>query len=226
MKITVWSVLWVRRSFIWVQLHQLLLRKNTIYCLKQVCVQPPLSALSMTLPAFAGACSTAPAAIDRYLLHTPALSSKLTGRRCCCRSMEQTNGRTDARPLHRPCSAYYAGGVSNSYGKYWLPWDREIRVLWQYCYFLRFHCHILSSAARIPCSLDASWRVDIDRTASFISSQKALRWLRFYKLSGAFEKINFDRISVPSQLRVGRPRHPVDRRQRLSSWNLSLSWLI
>ena len=51
--------------------------------------------------------------------------------------------------------------------------------------FLRFHCHILSSAARIPCSLDASWRADIDRPASFISSQKALRWLRFYKLIAA-----------------------------------------
>ena len=26
----------------------------------------------------------------------------------------QTGGRTDARPLHRPCSTYYAGSVSNA----------------------------------------------------------------------------------------------------------------
>ena len=32
---------------------------------------------------------------------------------CCCRSMEQTDGRTDALPLHQPCSAYYAGSVNN-----------------------------------------------------------------------------------------------------------------
>jgi len=39
----------------------------------------------MTLPAFAaerrGACCTAPAAVDRYLLQTPALSNKPAGRR-------------------------------------------------------------------------------------------------------------------------------------------------
>ena len=47
----------------------------------QVCVEPPSSALNMTLPAShlllsAGACSTAPAAIDRY---RRALSSILAG---------------------------------------------------------------------------------------------------------------------------------------------------
>jgi len=49
--------------------------------------------------------ASAPAAIDRYLLYTPpALSSKPTGRRCCCRLVGQTDGRmdgrTDSRPLH------------------------------------------------------------------------------------------------------------------------------
>ena len=33
----------------------------------------------------------------------------------------RTDGRTDARQLHRPCSAYYAGTVNNFYGR---PWHR------------------------------------------------------------------------------------------------------
>ena len=41
------------------------------------------------------------------------LSSKPTGRRFCCRLM----GQTDAQPLHRPCSAYYAGTSINLYLK-------------------------------------------------------------------------------------------------------------
>ena len=76
------------------------------------------SAPSMTLAAFAAKRRLQPAgipAVDRYLLQTPALSSKPTGRRCCCRSMGlgRTDGRTDTRPLHRPLSAYYTGGVNN-----------------------------------------------------------------------------------------------------------------
>jgi len=57
-----------------------------------------MSALDMTLPAFAAdrwRLQHGPADIDRYLLPTPALSSKLAGRRTCCRSMGQTDGRTD-----------------------------------------------------------------------------------------------------------------------------------
>jgi len=77
---------------------------------KQVYVEPPPSGISMTVPAFAAEHRRAPAArcSYRYLLQTPALSSKPAGRRCCCRSM----GRTDVGPLHRPCSAYYAGSVN------------------------------------------------------------------------------------------------------------------
>ena len=41
------------------------------------------------------ACRAAAAAIDRYLLPAPDLSSKPAVRRCCCRSTEQTDGRTD-----------------------------------------------------------------------------------------------------------------------------------
>ena len=83
----------------------------------QVCSEPPPSALNMTLSVFGaerrlGACSTAPAAIDQYLLQIPALSSKPAGHRCCCRSTGQTDTRTDDRPLHRPCSAHYAGSAN------------------------------------------------------------------------------------------------------------------
>jgi len=52
------------------------------------------------------------AAIDRYLLPAPDLSSKPAGRRCCCRSTGQTNGRTDGHPtvlwrlLHALRNAY------------------------------------------------------------------------------------------------------------------------
>jgi len=64
-----------------------------------VCVEPPSSALNMTLPALlmsTGAC-------DRYRsiagTRRPtarrALSSKPATRRCCCRSTRQTIGRTD-----------------------------------------------------------------------------------------------------------------------------------
>jgi len=45
-----------------------------------------------------------------------ALSSKPAARRRCCRSMGQTDrptdGQTDARPLHKPCSAYWGSTVS------------------------------------------------------------------------------------------------------------------
>ena len=45
-----------------------------------------------------------------------ALSSKPAARRCCGRMVGQTGGRTDrqtnARPLYRPCFAYYAGSAN------------------------------------------------------------------------------------------------------------------
>jgi len=55
-------------------------KKNKI---QQVCVEPPSSSVNMTLYPHlllsAGACSTAPAAIDRYLLYMPALNSEPAG---------------------------------------------------------------------------------------------------------------------------------------------------
>jgi len=84
-------------------------RPRSAYCgpCQQVCVEPPLtSVLNMTLPA---AAARAPVAIDRYLLPATELSSP---RRCCCRSTGQTtDGRTDTRPLHRPCTAFCANSV-------------------------------------------------------------------------------------------------------------------
>ena len=52
-----------------------------------------------TRPAF---CAAA-AAVDRYLLPAPDLSSKPAGRRCCCRLTGQTDGRTDTWPF---CDVY------------------------------------------------------------------------------------------------------------------------
>ena len=42
-------------------------------------------------------CRAAAAAIDRYLLPAPDLSSKPADRRCCYRSTGQTDGRNDTR---------------------------------------------------------------------------------------------------------------------------------
>ena len=60
-------------------------------------------------------CCWAPScAIDRYLLPScGALSSKPAARRgCCCRSMGQTDGQTDAGPFHRICCVHCAGSVN------------------------------------------------------------------------------------------------------------------
>ena len=58
-------------------------------------------------------CCWAPAPAARHcLLQMPALSSKPLGCRWCCWSMVQVDERTDARLLHRPCSADYADSVN------------------------------------------------------------------------------------------------------------------
>jgi len=43
-----------------------------------------------------------------------ALSSKLAARRSGCRTMGQTDGRTDVGPLRRACCAYCAGSGDDS----------------------------------------------------------------------------------------------------------------
>jgi len=50
----------------------------------------------------------APAAVDRYLLAAPMLQHTADADR----RDRQTDGRTDTQPLHRPCTAYYAGSVN------------------------------------------------------------------------------------------------------------------
>jgi len=79
------------------------------------------SALNITLPAFAaerrrlrhGALS-APAAIDRYLLPAGRSAANPPPAAAAAeRRDRQADGRTDASPLHRPFSAYYAASVNN-----------------------------------------------------------------------------------------------------------------
>ena len=84
---------------------------------QQVCVEPRLSPLSMTLPIFAAErarswyVALAPTAIDQYLRAYKVLSSKPASR-CCCLLTGQTDGHTDTRPLHRQCVVYIACVVS------------------------------------------------------------------------------------------------------------------
>jgi len=86
--------------------------------MQSVCVEPPPLALNMTrymhLLLSSGACSMAPVAIDQYLLRTPALSTANPPAAVAAvdRWDRHTDGRTDARPLHKPCSAYYASRVN------------------------------------------------------------------------------------------------------------------
>ena len=75
---------------------------------EQVCVQLRASADNVELPAYAAARRVAAdrqlagrAAIDRYFMSTAATPQQ----RCADGIEEQTDGRTDARQLHRPFSA-------------------------------------------------------------------------------------------------------------------------
>ena len=79
---------------------------------KEVGVEPRTSALNMTLPA---AAARALAAIDRYLLQAPELSSKPAARRCCCRSTGQTDGRTLDRAYLAPYTAASMSGQASKY---------------------------------------------------------------------------------------------------------------
>ena len=72
---------------------------------QQACAEPRTSALNMTPPA---AAARAPAVIGRYLLLVPKLRQAAD----VDRLDRQTDGRTDIRPLHRPCTAYCANNVN------------------------------------------------------------------------------------------------------------------
>jgi len=87
----------------------------------QVCVQPRSSAVRMTLPAFAAERRAAASLLMVYVAPAPAavglylrsLSSKPAACRCCCRlTGQKDDGQADAWPLHRPCSACYAGSAN------------------------------------------------------------------------------------------------------------------
>ena len=101
---------------------------------QQVCVQPPSSAVNLTLPAFdaerraaatllparlqlvrgAGACSCLSISPTRRALGSkPTNPTAAAVDRCDRRTDRPTDTRhTDARPLQTPCSAYDAGSAS------------------------------------------------------------------------------------------------------------------
>ena len=72
---------------------------------EQVCAQLPTSADNVVLLAFA---ADRRAAIDRYLLAGGPKAANLQQRRAATGWDRRTDRRTDARQLHRPCSAHYA----------------------------------------------------------------------------------------------------------------------
>ena len=78
---------------------------------EQVCVQLRTSADNVELPAYAAARRVAAdrqlagrAAIDRYFMSAGSTAAT-PQQRCADGIEEQTDGRTDARQLHRPFSA-------------------------------------------------------------------------------------------------------------------------
>jgi len=83
---------------------------------RQVCVQPPTPAVNVTLPAFADERRAAGAVrIDRYILPSERSAANLsTAVAAVDRWDRPTDRQTDARPFHRPCSAYYAGSVKQN----------------------------------------------------------------------------------------------------------------
>jgi len=95
---------------IYFTVHTLYKNNNCVLCLlcrlsTRRCPQLLLSS---------GACSTAHAVIDRYLLPARRSAQQLTRRTPLQLSIDGTDRRTDARSLHRPCFAYYASSVNYS----------------------------------------------------------------------------------------------------------------
>jgi len=90
------------------------------YRIKQVCVDSPPSALNMTLPASAAerrhlqhGARSVPVAVDRcFLLAGRSAATPPAAVPAGDRWYRQTDRRTDTRPLHSPCCAYYAGSVN------------------------------------------------------------------------------------------------------------------
>ena len=84
-----------------------------------LCFQPHPSAVNVTLPAFAAE----RAQLIRGMHRRPPLSISVSYPQATAAAVDrrdrQTDGQTDALPLHRPCSACYAGSVNNE-KQYWL----------------------------------------------------------------------------------------------------------
>jgi len=79
-----------------------------------MCVQP--RQLGCQLPAFAAERRDAGRRSPLLSIDNScpqAVSSKPAARRIGCRTTGQRDGRTDAQPLHKPFSVYYAGAVNN-----------------------------------------------------------------------------------------------------------------
>jgi len=75
------------------------------------------SAVNMALPAFAAECrAAAPLLLGAGSRRCSSISSArgaLSGKpAAAARAVVRRHTQTDARPLHRPCSAYYAGRVN------------------------------------------------------------------------------------------------------------------
>jgi len=101
---------------------------------EQICVEPPPSALDMTLPAFA-----AERRLQAHQLSTDAaLSSKPASR--CCQSMRQTDWRTDGRTpercrdpaLHTMLAAPVKWNMlmNDNSSVYTFQWENSAGILW------------------------------------------------------------------------------------------------
>jgi len=94
-------------------------RLDFVRIFKQICVRLPTTANNVALPAFAAArllLTAGLAAIDRHLLPAEPIAANPPQQRAKAgrdRQTGQTDRRTDARQLHRPCCVYYARSASN-----------------------------------------------------------------------------------------------------------------
>ena len=115
------------------------------------------AALNMTLPALAAKHVCSVPAIDQYLLQAPALSSKQATQCCCCRSIGETDGRSDIQPLHRSCPhTMRASSLTQQMAYTVVKVDRRIR--WHYTTTRILHLHIGArlTAHFYPCTLALS----------------------------------------------------------------------
>ena len=76
----------------------------------QVCIQLPTSSVNVALPAFAAAASAVQQSIDISCPSGPQQQPRST----LLQRSNKTYKRTDTVPLHRPCSAYYAGSANKN----------------------------------------------------------------------------------------------------------------